>query len=84
MVWKRSDGEHIFFNRKRVILGVGGVLGLGRAQSLAQSCPTLQTVARQAPLVSTTFALKPNYASHSKPLHKTKHTNSVTKQSQGL
>ena len=84
MVWKRSDGENFFFNRERVILGVGGVLGLERAQSLAQSCPTLWTVALQAPLVSTTFALKPNYASHSKPLHKTKHTSLVTKQSQGL
>ena len=33
--------------------------------------------------VSTTFTLKPSYASHSKPLHKTKHTSLVTKQSQG-
>ena len=34
-------------------------------------------------ILSTTFALKPSYASHSKPLHKTKHTSLVTKQSQG-
>ena len=39
--------------------------------------------AQQALPVSTTFALKPSYASHSKPLHKTKHTSLVTKQSQG-
>ena len=35
-------------------------------------------------IISTTFALKPSYASHTKPLPKTKHTSLFTKQSQGL
>ena len=35
-------------------------------------------------IVSTTFALKPSYAWHSKPLHMTKHAILFTKQSQGL
>ena len=35
-------------------------------------------------ILSTTFALKPSYASHSKPLPKTKHAILFTKQSQGL